>query len=234
MTSKKLIATIAAGGTALAIALGGASMDVVASAPASSAHAAAAKTQKKKESRGQKLAKALKACKKQKSKAKRKACEKAAHKKYNPVKKPKHEKEPEEEKTTGTGTGTGTTTGTGATTTTGTGATTTTGTGATTTTGTTGTTKPTTAEVAQGKTLFETTCKSCHGMDGKGVTGIAPAYGPELPRSESIMGVVEQLTNPINEKPVKMPNYNSMYSTAEKEALGAYIAVEFTHKATAH
>ena len=70
-------------------------------------------------------------------------------------------------------------------------------------------------------------------MHGEGVTGIAPPYS-ELPRAASQKGVVEQLTNPINEKTIKMPNYNSMYSMEEKEALGAYVAVELTHKETAH
>ena len=87
----------------------------------------------------------------------------------------------------------------------------------------------------QGKALFTETCTSCHGMKGEGVTGLAPAYGPELPRSESQKGVVEQLTNPLNEKGCKcMTNYNSKYSASEKEALGAYVAVELTHKETAH
>ena len=91
------------------------------------------------------------------------------------------------------------------------------------------------AEVTAGKPLFETECSSCHGTKGEGKTGLAPAYGPELPRSESQKGVVEQLTNPLNEKGCKcMPNYNSKYSTTEKEAIGAYVAVELTHKETAH
>ena len=43
------------------------------------------------------------------------------------------------------------------------------------------------------------------------------------------MGVVEQLTSPINEKGCKcMNNYNSTYSTLEKEELGAYVTVELT------
>jgi mono/diheme cytochrome c family protein len=237
MTPKKLIATVAAGVVAFAVALGGATIDVVASAPASSGHAA------KKETRAEKLAKALKACKKETPKSKRKKrvavtgrmpqtqrqCEALAKKKYQ--KKTVH---PEEPTTTGTGTGTttGTTTGTGTGTTTGT----TTGTATGTTTGTTtgGTQKPTRAEVEKGKPLFNETCTTCHGMMGQG-TALAPPYGPELPRSESQKGVVEQLTNPLNTKGCMcMPNYNSKYSTTEKEAIGAYVAVELTRKETAH
>ena len=81
------------------------------------------------QTKAQKLAKALKACKKDKSKSKRKACEKKADKLYGKQPKTEHHAT---ETTTGTGTGTGTTAGTGTTTTTGT----TTGTGATTGTGT--------------------------------------------------------------------------------------------------
>jgi hypothetical protein len=130
-------------------------------------------------------------------------CEKLARKKY--LEKTVHHRETEETTTTGTGTGTTTTTTTGTTTGT-TGATTggTTGTTGTTTgtagTTTGGTTKPTKAEVEQVKTLFDATCTLCHGMKGEGVPSLAPPYGPELPRSESQKGVVEQLTNPLNEK----------------------------------
>lgn len=87
------------------------------------------------------------------------------------------------------------------------------------------------AEVIAGKALFEATCAVCHGMEGEGVAGVAPAYGPELPRSESIKGVVEQLENPINEKGCKcMGDFSTKYTTAEKEELGAYIAVDLTKK----
>ncbi len=211
--------------------------------------AAAAKTQTK----AQKLAKALKACKKDKSKSKRKACEKKADKLYGKQPKTEHHAT---ETTTGTGTGTGTTAGTGTTTTTGT----TTGTGATTGTGTatgtgTGTGAGTTTggtetppqelekaksvgkmpgptELANGKTLFTTQCSGCHGPNGEGVADEGPNLH-EVARAQSITGVIEQLIQPINELAYAMPNFDQTLTFSEKQSVADYVAVEITKVAEA-
>lgn len=88
---------------------------------------------------------------------------------------------------------------------------------------------PSPAAISAGKRLFDATCTSCHGMHGEGST-LAPAYGAELPRSESITGVIEQLTRPLNQKGCKcMPTYDAQYSSTEKEELADYVTTELTH-----
>ncbi len=179
---------------------------------------------KKKETKAEKLAKALKACKKDKTKSKRKACEKQANKLYG--KAPKNG---------GTGGGTGTGTGTTGMGTNGTGTATGTGTG-TTGTGTTGkgketpqqekertpTSMPNAALIAGGKGLFAENCASCHGANGEGT-----AHGPELnavPRAHSMQGVILQLIEPEGE----MPNFDTTYSYQQKEELAAFVTVDIT------
>ena len=179
---------------------------------------------KKRATKAEKLAKALKACKKDKTKSKRKACETKANKLYGKTK-PKTE---HHETTTTTGTATTTGTGTTGTATTGTGTT------AGTTTGTTKetpqqekertpTTMPAAALVAGGKALFAEQCASCHGPNGEGT-----AHGPELnstPRAHSMQGVILQLIEPEGE----MPNFDKTFTYQQKEELAAFVTVDLTH-----
>lgn len=72
----------------------------------------------------------------------------------------------------------------------------------------------------EGKTLFNATCKTCHGMKGEGTALDKSMPYSKLPRAKTVKGVVEQLTKPIG----GTPSFNSKYSTKEKEELGAYVA----------
>jgi hypothetical protein len=124
--------------------------------------------------RAQKLAKALKACKKETPKSKRKSCEKKARKHNKSKPKPKHEttetgktpsETPQQElaraKTVST--------------------------------------SPPAASVTAGKSLFASNCEGCHGPTGEGTN-----TGPNLhsmPRAQSIAGVIEQLIAPEGAMP---------------------------------
>ena len=85
--------------------------------------------------------------------------------------------------------------------------------------------------VSAGMPLFNAHCETCHGANGGGTNegGLAPPYS-ELPRAQSVGGVMEQLIEPINEFAVKMPNFDARFTFAEKEDLGAYVCVDLTKK----
>jgi mono/diheme cytochrome c family protein len=86
---------------------------------------------------------------------------------------------------------------------------------------------PSKAEVAQGKPIFEAHCKACHGVTGEG-TVLAPSL-KILPRSKTITGVIEQLTNPLQRKSgTKMTNFDHILSAKEKEEVAAYVTVDIT------
>jgi mono/diheme cytochrome c family protein len=195
---------------------------------------------KKQETKAQKLAKALKACKKDKSKSKRKACEKAAKNKY------KTQPNKTGTGTTGTGTTGAATTGAATTGAATTGAATTgaatTG-AATTGAATTGTTTggetpaqelaraarvnlmPTAGAIEQGRTLFAQDCSGCHGAKGEGQSGDDFVAYAVLPRAQTLHGVIEQLIEPDG----GMPTFDSLPFEV-KEQLGAFVCVVLTGK----
>ncbi len=202
-------------------------------APATRVVSAAAK---KKETKAQKLAKALRACKKDRPKSKRKACEKKAGKLYG-AKKPSGGKPRSKTGTgtTGTGTGTTATTGTGATE----GATTGTGTGIVPTTGATTagnmaeelekarhvSQMPTAGAIEQGRALFAQDCSGCHGPKGEGQSGDDFVAYANLPRAQSVTGVIEQLIEPDG----GMPTFGAL-PFEQKEEIGDYLCVVLTAK----
>ena len=158
-----------------------------------------------KETKAQKLAKALKACKKMKPKHKRKSCETHAKKLYGS----KHTKKgTETEKSHGTETKPSETP-------------------------TqelarakTASTSPPASSVTAGKSLFTSNCEGCHGPTGEGTN-----TGPNLhlmPRAQSVAGVIEQLVQPEG----AMPSFDSSLTFAEKEEAADYVAVDITHVAT--
>ena len=88
---------------------------------------------------------------------------------------------------------------------------------------------PSPTKIASGKGLYQT-CVGCHGETGGGNEGDGYVpYGSQLPRSESVTGVIDQLVEDTLGKGV-MPEYDGNYTFAEKEAIGDYICVEFTKK----
>ncbi len=191
----------------------------------------------------EKLKQAREKCRKDKTKKQRNACERKAHRLYGSEK-----PEVSTHETTTTTTGTATTTGTY--TTTGTG---TTGTGATT--GTIGTEgegaahdqypsprvgkntvtelekakvaseTPSASQVAGGKEVFETTCEVCHGAKGEGEVGDNFVPYRFLPRAQSVVGVIEQLVEPLG----GAPEFELM-TFAQKEEAADYVCVELTQK----
>ena len=86
---------------------------------------------------------------------------------------------------------------------------------------------PTSTLVGAGQKIFAATCAACHGLKDEG-TPAGPALNqPSLTRAQSVEGVMEQLINPVGGG---MPNFRSELSLGEKEELGAYVCVDLTMK----
>jgi mono/diheme cytochrome c family protein len=201
--------------------------------------------------RAQKLARALRACKQDKSKSKRRACEEKARKLYGARKHsgrnvPSGANAPSRTGTGSTGagakttatTGTGTTEGAGGATE-GAGASTGTGMGTGTTTG--ATTRgnvteelekarhapqmPTPGAIEHGRALFAQDCAGCHGTKGEGQSGDDFVAYANLPRAQSVTGVIEQLIEPDG----GMPTFDAL-PFEQKEEIGDYVCVVLTAK----
>lgn len=68
--------------------------------------------------------------------------------------------------------------------------------------------------VSEGKQVFDMVCSACHGMDGKGVAGV----GPNLTNL-----VADVLTHGKKGEIGKMPAYENMLSSVQKNALSEYV-----------
>jgi mono/diheme cytochrome c family protein len=87
--------------------------------------------------------------------------------------------------------------------------------------------EPTAESVNTGDSIFVSqNCSACHGVAGHGENGGPDLAAPELTRSQSVGGVMEQLIEPIG----GMPSFDSKLTIQEKEQLGAFVCVVITVK----
>lgn len=88
--------------------------------------------------------------------------------------------------------------------------------------GTTGTASPESKLIAEGETIFNKMCKSCHGSRGN---GRGSRSGPPLQRPELTYGrTPEAITRSIRDgRPGGMPSFSHALSPQQLEALSAYV-----------
>ncbi|MFQ5800544.1 MAG: c-type cytochrome [Candidatus Hydrothermarchaeales archaeon] len=77
-----------------------------------------------------------------------------------------------------------------------------------------------TPSIAEGKTVFDSNCRVCHGLDGKGVpgTGAADLTSPRV-KALSRERKIDQVTN----GGIEMPAYGDALTQEEIEAVVEYI-----------
>lgn len=68
--------------------------------------------------------------------------------------------------------------------------------------------------VSEGKTVYDSVCSACHGMDGKGITGVAPAF-TDLVAAVLQHGKKGQIG--------KMPSFAGRFGAVQEKALDYYI-----------